>query len=88
MTSYLSPQLNMKMREDKLTKLRSKAIKLLEEANYAANRSEEETKIGDPKKVRKATYEAVIASAPDDIRIIANFLSNYYGKQSKHRNTN
>ena len=90
MTTYedLSPRRNIKVLEANLKKLRSKAITLLEEANYAANRSEEETKIGNPKKVRKATYEAVIASAPDDIRIMANFLRNYYGKQSKYRNTN
>ena len=86
MTTYedLSPRRNIRVLEDNLKKLRSKAITLLEEANYAANRSEEETKIGDPKKVWKATYEAVIASAPANIREIANFLRNYYGSRTKH----
>ena len=75
-------------RKDELIILRSKALVLLREALYAANRSSEEMTMGDSKKVWKATYEAVIASAPDDIREIANFMRNYYGSKSKHRNTN
>ena len=73
---------------DKLMKTKAKALVLLREALYAANRSSEEMTMGDSKKVWKATYEAVIASAPADIRKMANFLRNYYGSKSKHRNTN
>jgi tagatose-1,6-bisphosphate aldolase non-catalytic subunit AgaZ/GatZ len=75
-------------RKAELLKLKDHALVLLREALYAANRSSEEMTMGDSKKVWKATYEAVIASAPEDIREIANFLRNYYGSKSKHRNTN
>ena len=73
---------------DNVLKTKAKALVLLREALYAANRSSEEMTMGDSKKVWKATYEAVIASAPADIRKMANFLRNYYGSKSKHRNTN
>ena len=56
-----------------------KALILLCEANSAAKRAMEATKIGNPDKVRRATYEAVIASAPDKIRKAANALRNNYG---------
>ena len=69
---------------DKLMRTKAKALMLLREAMYAANRSSEETKTGDPRKVWKVTYEAVIASAPTDIREIANFLRNYFGRRSVH----
>ena len=72
------------IRMGNLMKVRSKALVLLREAMYAANRSSEEMTMGDPKKVWKATYEAVIASAPTDIREVANFMRNYYGSKSKH----
>ena len=80
----LSPRRERSIREDKLMKLRSKALVLLREALHAATVSSEATKTGDPKKVWKATYEAVIASAPPNIRNIANFLRNYYGQRSVH----
>uniref|UniRef100_A0A6C0CGK0 Uncharacterized protein n=1 Tax=viral metagenome TaxID=1070528 RepID=A0A6C0CGK0_9ZZZZ len=67
------------IKKDCIMKLRSKALVLLREAMFAANQSSKELKVGDPKKVWKATYEAVIASAPTDVREIANFMRNYYG---------
>ena len=63
----------------KLMKLKTKALELLREALYAATTASNATNIGDKKKVWKATYEAVIASAPDDIREITNFLRNHHG---------
>lgn len=72
------------IREDKLMKIKAKALVLLREALHAATVASEATKTGDPKKVWKATYEAVIASAPANIREIANFLRNYYGSRTKH----
>ena len=57
-----------------LMRLKKYALELLREALYAASAASEATKTGDPKKVWKATYEAVIASAPVNIRDMANFL--------------
>lgn len=71
-------------REAKLMKLKTKALELLREALYAASAASKATSIGNPKKVWKATYEATIASAPTDVREIANFLRNYYGSRTKH----
>jgi hypothetical protein len=62
-----------------MLKLKDTALELMREALSAANAASKVTKTGDPKKVWKATYEAVIASAPDDIRYVANFLRNTYG---------
>jgi len=59
-----------------LMRLKKYALELLREALYAANAASEATKTGDPKKVWKATYEAVIASAPVNIRDMANLLRN------------
>lgn len=66
----------------KLLKLKDCALVLLREALHAATIAAEATKIGDKKKVWKATYEAVIASAPDDIREITNFLRNHHGSRN------
>jgi hypothetical protein len=68
----------------KYLKLEDDTLVLLREALHVATVASEATKIGDPKKVWKATYEAVIASAPEDIRNMANILRNYYGIKSKH----
>ena len=59
-----------------LMKLKKYALELLREALYAANAASEATKTGNPKKVWKATYEAVIASAPVNVRDMANLLRN------------
>ena len=59
-----------------LMKLKKYALELLREAMYAANAASEVTKTGDPKKVWKATYEAVIASAPVNVRDMTNLLRN------------
>ena len=59
--------------------LRSEALGLLREAYYAASLASREVKLGSSKKVWKATYEAVIASAPNDIRKAANILRNHFG---------
>lgn len=67
----------------KYLKLEGETLELLREAQHVAYVAENATKIGDPVKVYKATYEAVIASAPEEIRNMANILRNYYGK-SKH----
>ena len=56
-----------------------KAIGLLYEAHVASRRAMEATKTGNPELVRRATYEAVIASAPANVRNLANVLRNYYG---------
>ena len=69
-------------RKAKLLKLKDDALVLLREALHAATIAGEATKIGDKKKVWKATYEAVIASAPDDIREITNFLRNHHGSRN------
>jgi hypothetical protein len=55
------------------------ALTLLWEAHVAAKRAMESTKIGNPELVRRATYEAVIASAPVNVRKSANTLRNKYG---------
>ena len=68
----------------KFMDLKAKALELLREALHAATAASDATKTGDNKKVWKATYEAVIASAPANIREIANFLRNYYGSRTKH----
>jgi len=65
--------------KDKLMRIRSYALELLREALNAAESASKVTKTGDPKKVWKATYEAVIASAPVNIRDMANILRNYKG---------
>lgn len=56
-----------------------KAIGLLFEAHVASRRAMEATKTGNPEVVRRATYEAVIASAPVNVRKVANTFRNYYG---------
>ena len=56
-----------------------RALNLLWEAHIAGKRAMEATKIGNPELVRRATYEAVIASAPVNIRKAANTLRNTYG---------
>jgi hypothetical protein len=66
----------------KLMQLKTKALELLREALHAATIAGEATKIGDKKKVWKATYEAVIASAPDEVREITNFLRNHHGSRN------
>ena len=65
--------------KDKVTRIRSYALELLREAMMAAEAASQAIKTGDPKKVWKATYEAVIASAPVNIRNMANILRNYKG---------
>ena len=70
--------------KEKLMRLRSYALELLREALYAATTASNATNIGDKKKVWKATYEAVIASAPVNIRDMANFLRNYKGSCTTH----
>ncbi len=80
----LSPRRERYSRQMKLLKLKTKALELLREALHAAVVASDATKTGDPKKVWKATYEAVIASAPTNIREIANLLRNYHGSRTKH----
>ena len=65
-----------------LMKLKKYALELLREALYAANAASKATKTGNPKRVWKAMYEAVIASAPINIRDMANFLRNQHGSRS------
>jgi hypothetical protein len=67
-----------------ITDLRAKALVLLREALYAANLASRDVKVGDPDKVWKMVYEAVIASAPIDIRKAANILRNHFGGLSKY----
>jgi hypothetical protein len=66
----------------KLMKLKDDALVILREALHAATVAAEATKVGDKKKVWKATYEAVIASTPDDVREITNFLRNHHGSRN------
>jgi len=84
MTTYEDQSFRRKRYTHKaeLLKLKDHALVLLREALHAATVAAEATKIGDKKKVWKATYEAVIASAPDDIREITNFLRNHHGSRN------
>ena len=78
----LSPRRDRSIHEMRLLVLKDKALVLLREALSVATLASDATEIGNKKKVWKATYEAVIASAPTNIREIANFLRNHYGRRA------
>lgn len=65
-----------------IMKLRAYGLDLLREALKAAVVASKETQTEDPKKVWRETYEAVIASAPVNIRDMANVLRNHKGPQT------
>lgn len=68
--------------KNNLLRLRAYALELLREALKAAVAASEATQNEDPKKVWRTTYEAVIASAPVNIRDMANVLRDYKGPRA------
>jgi hypothetical protein len=79
----LSPRRERNVHATRLLILKKRALELLREALSASTLASDSTEIGNKKKVWKATYEAVIASAPVHIREVANFLRNYHGRRAK-----